>query len=78
MYLTDTVVSDENRDLNNHSDGQQVKRERSSEVHYNGGDASLYSNVSVSVFLSISVPVLNLWGTYYVEAIMTGNIFRLF
>lgn len=55
MYLTDTVVSDENRDLNNHSDSQQVKRERSSEVHYNGGDASLYSNVSVSVFLSISI-----------------------
>lgn len=40
-------VADENRDLNNHSDSQQIKRERS-QVHYNG-DASLYSNVSVSV-----------------------------
>lgn len=38
---------DENRDLNSHSDSLQIKRERS-QVHYNG-DASLYSNVSVSI-----------------------------
>ncbi|XP_050423871.1 paired box protein Pax-5-like isoform X4 [Adelges cooleyi] len=38
-------AGDENRDLN--SDNQlQIKRERS-QLHYNGGDASLYSNVSL-------------------------------
>ncbi|XP_050525744.1 paired box protein Pax-5 isoform X9 [Daktulosphaira vitifoliae] len=36
---------DENRDLNSENH-QQIKRERS-QLHYNGGDASLYSNVSL-------------------------------